>query len=113
MSHDLMTTDPSDIASRADAVQALNIAVARTPNVEQVFQGGQNKIHRYPKDGKDPTSQWGSNRRKRVLLEREDCNSMDTIKPEYLCHTTSENTLRVTRRYPSIIYDQCLDHTSL
>ena len=43
------TTDPSDFAGKADAVQALNIIVARTPNFEpQVFQSGQNKFYRYP-----------------------------------------------------------------
>lgn len=48
------TTDPSDFAGRADAVQALNIIVARTPNFEpQVFQSGQNKFYRYPTDEKD------------------------------------------------------------
>ena len=48
------TTDPSDFAGRADAVQALNIIVARTPNLDpQVFQSGQNKFYRYPKDEKD------------------------------------------------------------
>ena len=45
------TTDPSDWAGKADAVQALNIIVARTPNFEpQVFQSGQNKFYRYPTD---------------------------------------------------------------
>ncbi len=48
------TTDPSDFAGRADAVQALNIIVARTPNFEpQVFQSGQNKFYRYPTDERD------------------------------------------------------------
>ena len=48
------TTDPSDFAGRADAVQALNIIVARTPNFEpQVFQSGPNKFYRYPTDEKD------------------------------------------------------------
>ena len=43
------TTDPSDFAGRADAVQALNIIVARTPNLDpQVFQSGQNKFYKYP-----------------------------------------------------------------
>ena len=48
------TTDPSDFAGRADAVQALNIIVARTPNFEpQVFQSGQNKFYRYPTDERE------------------------------------------------------------
>ena len=48
------TTDPSDFAGRADAVQALNIIVARTPNFEpQVFQSGQNKFYRYPANERD------------------------------------------------------------
>ena len=48
------TTDPSDVAGEADAVQALNIIVARTPNFEpQVFRSGQNKLYRYPRDEHD------------------------------------------------------------
>lgn len=48
------TTDPGDFAGKADAVQALNIIVARTPNLDpQVFQSGQNKFYRYPTDRKD------------------------------------------------------------
>ena len=47
-------TDPSDFTGRADAVQALNIIVARTPNFEpQVFQSGQNKFYRYPTKEQD------------------------------------------------------------
>ena len=45
------TTDPSDFAGKADAVQALNIIVARTPNFDaDVFQSGQNKFYRYPRN---------------------------------------------------------------
>ena len=45
------TTDPSDFAGKADAVQALNIIVARTPNFNaDVFQSGQNKFYRYPRN---------------------------------------------------------------
>ena len=48
------TTDPSDFAGKADAVQALNIIVARTPNFDpQVFQSGQNKFYRYPTNPND------------------------------------------------------------
>jgi len=42
-------TDPSDFTGRNDAVQALNIIVARTPNSNpEIYQSGQNKFFRYP-----------------------------------------------------------------
>ena len=48
------TTDPSDFAGKADAVQALNIIMSRTPNFDpDVFQSGQNKFYRYPVNQRD------------------------------------------------------------
>lgn len=48
------TTDPSDFAGKDDAIQALNIIVARTPNFKpDVYQAGQNKFFQYPSDPKD------------------------------------------------------------
>lgn len=44
-------TDPSDFTGKEDAVQALNIIVARTPNLNTgVFQSGKNKFFHYPTD---------------------------------------------------------------
>lgn len=43
------TTDPSDWAGKKDAVQALNIIIARTPNFNnKVWQSGDNKFFEYP-----------------------------------------------------------------
>ncbi len=48
------TTDPSDFAGKDDAIQALNIIIARTPNFKPgVFQAGRNKFFQYPSDPKD------------------------------------------------------------
>lgn len=45
------TTDPSDVAGKADAIQALNIIMARTPNMKDgVFQSGQNKFYEFPRN---------------------------------------------------------------
>ena len=45
------TTDPSDFTAKDDAIQALNIIVARTPNINPgVFQSGVNKFFHYPPD---------------------------------------------------------------
>ena len=45
------TTDPSDFRGKDDAIQALNIIVARTPNFNPgVFQSGTNKFFHYPTD---------------------------------------------------------------
>ena len=42
-------TDPSDFMGKDDAIQALNIIVARAPNVNSaVFQSGKNKFFHYP-----------------------------------------------------------------
>ena len=42
-------SDPSDFTGKEDAIQALNIIVARTPNFNQgVFQSGNNKFFHYP-----------------------------------------------------------------
>ena len=42
-------SDPSDFAGKEDAIQALNIIVARTPNFNPgVFQSGKNKFFHYP-----------------------------------------------------------------
>lgn len=42
-------TDPSDFTGKDDAIQALNIIVARTPNFNPgVFQSGKNKFFHYP-----------------------------------------------------------------
>lgn len=44
-------TDPSDFTGKDDAIQALNIIVARTPNFNPgVFQSGNNKFFHYPVD---------------------------------------------------------------
>lgn len=44
-------TDPSDVTGKDDAIQALNIIVARTPNFNPgVFQSGNNKFFHYPTD---------------------------------------------------------------
>lgn len=44
-------TDPSDFTGKDDAIQALNIIVARTPNFNPgVFQSGNNKFFHYPTD---------------------------------------------------------------
>lgn len=44
-------TDPSDFTGKDDAIQALNIIVARTPNFNPgVFQSGRNKFFHYPID---------------------------------------------------------------
>lgn len=44
-------TDPSDFTAKDDAIQALNIIVARTPNFNTgVFQSGKNKFFHYPTD---------------------------------------------------------------
>lgn len=41
--------DPSDFTAKNDAVQALNIIVARTPNLNpEIYQSGQNKFFKYP-----------------------------------------------------------------
>lgn len=43
--------DPGDPDARKDAIQALNIIVAGTPNKDKtVFQSGQNKFFRFPRD---------------------------------------------------------------
>lgn len=43
--------DPSDFTGKDDAIQALNIIVARTPNFNpSVFQSGNNKFFQYPVD---------------------------------------------------------------
>lgn len=43
------TTDPNDFTAKEDAIQALNIIVARTPNINPgVFQSGVNKFFHYP-----------------------------------------------------------------
>lgn len=48
------TADPSDFAGKDDAIQALNIIIARTPNFKPgVFQAGRNKFFQYPSDPKD------------------------------------------------------------
>lgn len=48
------TSDPSDFAGKADAIQALNIIVARTPNLDSnVFQAGQNKFFHFPTDTRE------------------------------------------------------------
>lgn len=45
------STDPSDFTGKDDAIQALNIIVARTPNLNPgVFQSGTNKFFHYPTD---------------------------------------------------------------
>ena len=42
-------SDPSDFTGKEDAIQALNIIVARTPNFNPgVFQSGKNKFFHYP-----------------------------------------------------------------
>lgn len=47
-------TDPSDFTGRNDAVQALNIIVARTPNFNpDIYLSGQNKFYRYPNSTAD------------------------------------------------------------
>lgn len=47
------STDPSDFTGKDDAIQALNIIVARTPNFNPgVFQSGNNKFFHYPTDPK-------------------------------------------------------------
>ena len=44
-------SDPSDFTGKEDAIQALNIIVARTPNFNPgVFQSGKNKFFHYPTD---------------------------------------------------------------
>ena len=44
-------SDPSDFTGKDDAIQALNIIVARTPNFNPgVFQSGRNKFFHYPTD---------------------------------------------------------------
>ena len=44
-------SDPSDFSGKEDAIQALNIIVARTPNFNPgVFQSGKNKFFQYPTD---------------------------------------------------------------
>lgn len=44
-------TDPSNFIEKDDAIQALNIIVARTPNFNPgVFQSGNNKFFHYPTD---------------------------------------------------------------
>ncbi len=44
-------TDPSDFTGKDDAIQALNIIVARTPNFNpEIFQSGSNKFFHYPTD---------------------------------------------------------------
>lgn len=44
-------TDPSDFTGKDDAIQALNIIVARTPNFNpNIFQNGRNKFFNYPTD---------------------------------------------------------------
>ena len=44
-------SDPSDFTGKDDAIQALNIIVARTPNFNPgVFQSGNNKFFHYPTD---------------------------------------------------------------
>lgn len=46
--------DPSDFNSRLDAVQAMNIIVAGSPNKnEAIFQAGQNKFFQYPTNVKN------------------------------------------------------------
>ena len=43
--------DPSDFNTRLDAVQAMNIIVAGSPNKNQaIFQAGQNKFFKYPRN---------------------------------------------------------------
>ena len=43
--------DPSDFTGKDDAIQALNIIVARTPNFNpSIFQSGNNKFFHYPTD---------------------------------------------------------------
>ena len=47
-------TDVSDFVSSQDAIQVLNIIVAGTPNKDtNVFQSGQNKFFRYPRNEND------------------------------------------------------------
>ena len=44
-------SDPSNLTAKDDAIQALNIIVARTPNFNPgVFQSGNNKFFHYPTD---------------------------------------------------------------
>ena len=47
-------SDPSDFNSRLDVIQAMNIIVAASPNKDQtIFQAGQNKFFRYPRNVND------------------------------------------------------------
>ena len=47
-------TDVSDFTARQDAIQALNIIMAGTPNKDTaVFQGGQNKFYQFPRNETD------------------------------------------------------------
>ncbi|KAK4696440.1 hypothetical protein P7C71_g1473, partial [Lecanoromycetidae sp. Uapishka_2] len=44
-------TDPSDFTGKNDAIQALNIIVAKTPNFDpEIYQSGKNKFFSYPSD---------------------------------------------------------------
>ena len=51
-------TDVSDFTTRQDAIQALNIIMAGTPNKDTaVFQSGQNKFYHFP--GNEPHQHYG------------------------------------------------------
>lgn len=48
------TSDPNDCSGRDEAIQALNIIVAKTPNSNPlVFQAGQNKFFHYPQNSQN------------------------------------------------------------
>ncbi len=74
------TTDSADFPGKADAIQALNIVIARSPNNDpNIFQAGQNKFFHYPTDQKDYLDLTGGLIAVRGFYSSVRCSTMRTL----------------------------------